>query len=162
MRGRFVLNLNDIKKKVRLLREHYPDYTAFELLKHFRVVTHFLDDSLLDCSDKDCLPDGCYFKLNDVKFVLINPNVVYEDRNRVYAHELGHVLFHPDVNTLLVEKLDPVLSDKLEIEADNFAAEFLLDDDVFTKHGTSNKYDIARLEKVPVRYVDIKFNNLNK
>lgn len=151
------MNLKYIKEKVKTLKENYPGSSALDLLHHFKVVTYFFDDSL-----ESELPEGCYLKINGIKFVFIDANLSDEDRKRVYAHELGHVLLHPDINTLEVEKYDPVLYEKLEKEAETFAAEFLLDDDVFMKYFTSCNYKIASHEKVPVRYVNMKVNNLDK
>ena len=157
MKGRLILNLKYIKEKVRILKKYYPGYSALELLHQFKVVTSCFDDIL-----GTDLPEGCYFKIGNTKYVLIDPNLSDEDKKRVYTHELGHVLLHPDINTLEVEKYDPILYEKLEKEADTFVAEFLLDDDVFMKYFTGCNYKIANHEKIPVRYVNIKVNNLDK
>lgn len=47
------------------------------------------------------------------------------------AHELGHAIMHPDANTPFLRKCTGLLISKMEIEANKFAAELLIDDEVF-------------------------------
>ncbi|MEG1310910.1 MAG: ImmA/IrrE family metallo-endopeptidase [Romboutsia sp.] len=92
------MNFNDIREKVRIIKKYYPGLSAFEVLEELKIITGFLDNNI-----ETALPEGCYFKLDNIKFVLIDPSLNEYERNRVYAHELGHALLHPNVNTLRLE-----------------------------------------------------------
>lgn len=151
------MNIKYIKEIVKRLKSHYPGLTAFEILKNMKVVTGFLDTSL-----NTEIPEGCYFKINGVKFVLIDPNLDDIKKREVYAHELAHAILHPEINTLELENYDPIFVTKLEKKANIFVSEFLLDNNIFNKYyGCSNEY-IACIEEVPVKFVEYKYNNLDK
>lgn len=149
--------LKEIRETVRIIKQYYPGLSAFEVLNELKVVTSFLVDT-----NETKLPDGCYFKLDNVKFVLINPSLCEQERNRVYAHELGHALFHPNINTLNLESYDEVFVRKLELEADKFCCEFLLDDNVFSTYEGYSNSEIAKIFGITTKLVDLKFNNLDK
>lgn len=149
--------LKEIREKVRIIKKYYPDLSAYEILEELKVVTGFLDNSI-----ETNLPEGCYFKLNGVKFVLINPSVQEHKRNQVYAHELGHVLLHPNVNTLRLEDYDKIFVKKLELQADTFCSEFLLHDNIFEEYEGCSIYEIAKTFGVTSDIVNIKYDNLLK
>ncbi|QJA09098.1 ImmA/IrrE family metallo-endopeptidase [Romboutsia sp. CE17] len=149
--------LKEIRETVRIIKQYYPGLSALDVLNELKVVTSFLVDTT-----ETKLPDGCYFKLDNVKFVLINPSLSEHERNRVYAHELGHALFHPNINTLNLENYDKLFVKKLELEADKFCCEFLLDDNVFSTYEGYSNSEIAKIFGITTELVDLKFNNLDK
>lgn len=149
--------LKEIRETVRIIKQYYPGLSALDVLNELKVVTSFLVDT-----NETKLPDGCYFKLDNIKFVLINPSLCEHERNRVYAHELGHALLHPNVNTLNLENYDKVFVKKLELEADKFCCEFLLDDNVFSTYEGYSNSEIAKIFGITTELVDLKFNNLDK
>lgn len=154
--------LQQIREKVRILKKYYPGQNALEILKATKVVTNYLNDSHLDSNSLDVLPQGCYFKSQNIKFVLINPSLPEHETNRVYTHELGHSIFHPEINTLRLEDYDKVLVDKLELQANMFCAEFLLHDNIFEEYENCSKYVIAQCMKVTPELVELKYQNLKK
>lgn len=149
--------LHEIREKVRILKTYYPGYSAHQILKQLKVVTNFLDDT-----NEDEMPEGCYYILDNVKFVSINSSLPEHEYSRVYAHELAHVLFHPYVNTLRLEDYDKVFVRKLEIQADMFCCEFLLDDNIFDEYEGVPNEKIAIAKGVTTELVELKFNNLQK
>ncbi|MGL5327926.1 MAG: ImmA/IrrE family metallo-endopeptidase [Peptostreptococcaceae bacterium] len=154
--------LEHIREKVRIIKKYYPGLSAFNILQELKVVTSFLDvNHLIGLTGADKV-EGCYYKSEGVKFVLINPLLCEHERNRLYAHELGHVLFHPEINTFELELYDKVFVEKLELEANTFCSEFLLDDDVFTRCSYESKEDIAKAFGLPLELVELKYNNLLK
>lgn len=151
------MNITDIKTRVRYLNEYYPNLSAKEILKSLKVVLGFLDTS----TDEE-LPDGCYFKYEKIRYVLINPDIRYEERHIVYAHELGHSIYHPNVNTLHLELYDQVFVDKIELEADTFASEFLIPFSILKEFYNQSMYTIAEHLNIPVRLVELRYSNLDK
>lgn len=96
------------------------------------------------------LPDGIngmYCKIRERSAILIQEALPEEQRSYCLAHELGHALLHPTLNTaFLAEKTCFALS-KLEREADYFAAVLLLFDHECTEGETAE--EIARKTGLP-------------
>lgn len=151
------MNIQHIKKEVHLLKLSNPSMSAYEILKKQKFILGFIPTEL-----SDNLPKGCYFKEGFLRTVLVRQGLSRIKTKVVYTHELGHSRLHPKVNTFLLHLYDPVFVDKIENEADTFAAEFLLDDDVFIKHIGKSIYEIASIEEVSVKLVELKYKNLDK
>ncbi|MGL5712378.1 MAG: ImmA/IrrE family metallo-endopeptidase [Paraclostridium sp.] len=151
------MNVENIKERVRLVKLSNPNMSAYEILKNQNFVFGYIPTEL-----HYRLPEGCYFKLSPFRFVLIHPELDMHTKNIVYAHELGHSIEHPDVNTMELEQCDPVFVDKIENEADFFAAEFLLEDDVFLKYPTLSNEEIAKKKHVNLKHVELKLKYLDK
>lgn len=151
------MNIDHIKTRVRYLNEYYPNLRAKEILKSLKIVTSFLDTST-----GEELPDGCYFKYAKIRYVLIHPDIPCDKRHVVYAHELGHSIFHPNINTLHLELYDQVFVDKIELEADTFASEFLIPFSILIEFHNQSVYTIAEYLNIPVKLVELRYNNLDK
>lgn len=74
---------------------------------------------------------GYYNKQLRMKQIHINHDLSDHDQLFTCAHELGHAIMHPDANTPFLRKRTGLLVSKMEIEADKFATELLIDDEVF-------------------------------
>ena len=64
-------------------------------------------------------------------------------------------------NTFELKRTDPLSLTRYENEANLFAAEFLLEDDILDKYPGESIYDIARKECVSVELLKLKISNLN-
>jgi len=62
--------------------------------------------------------------------IFISNNLSEEEEKIVIAHELGHLILHTDLNTSFYTENHLINKNKLEIEANRFAAELLIPDDV--------------------------------
>ncbi|MFP3398794.1 ImmA/IrrE family metallo-endopeptidase, partial [Brevibacterium sp. SIMBA_078] len=63
---------------------------------------------------------------------LIHVNEKFNYEKLVIAHELGHFFLHKNVNTFKLANCSSVLENKLEHQADVFASEILLTDEMLT------------------------------
>lgn len=151
------MNIKNIKEQVRLLKLSNPNMSAYQILKKRKFVLGHLPTE--QCDE---LPEGCYFKEGFLRTVLIHPDVDDDNSKFVYTHELGHSIEHPEINTMRLELYDPVFVQKIELEADTFAAEFLLEDDVFLRYPHLSNEGIAKKEKVLLKHVELKLKNLDK
>lgn len=151
------MNIKQIKENVRLLKLSNPNMSAYEILKKRKFILGYIPTEL-----HDELPEGCYLKEGFIRSVLIHPDLNKYMINIVYTHELGHSVEHPDVNTMRLKSYDPVFVQKIELEADTFAAEFLLEDDVFLKNPHLSKDEIATNHNVLLKHVELKLKNLDK
>lgn len=74
----------------------------------------------------------------------------------VCAHELGHTILHPDINTAFMTHRTFFSASKLEREANTFAVELLLPDDIIRENEGCSIYQLARLRGVPEELVVLK------
>lgn len=61
------------------------------------------------------------------------------------AHELGHALLHPNANTPFLRNSTMLSVDKMEIEANNFAMELLIDESVLEENKHLTTEQLARM-----------------
>lgn len=76
----------------------------------------------------------------------------------VCAHELGHAVLHPRSNTPFLRANTLFSVEKLEVEANTFAVELLLSDDVIAQYQNTGLtiYDVAEMYSVPRQLVYLK------
>lgn len=106
---------------------------------------------------------GGYFRsYKRMPIIHINNSLDVEMQRVVCAHELGHAVLHPSVNTTFFKRNTFFSTDKLENEANTFAAHLLIPDSSFQncliEQMTIN--NIASLHNVPVELVTLKCKGL--
>ncbi len=69
---------------------------------------------------------GYYNKHFRVPMIHINQDADRKSQIFICSHELGHAVQHPDTNTSFLKKHTLFSTDKIEIEANTFAVELLL------------------------------------
>lgn len=143
-----------IKEKIRKLKILHGNSTPLEVIHYRNIVVCYLDEN--------CVSKGAYEKFEGIQYIYINTKLCEFERRMTLAHELGHSILHPDVDTFELKKVAPHFLAKYENEANIFAAEFLLSDDILKKYTCKSIYDIAREECVSVDLVKLKLSNLDK
>lgn len=105
---------------------------------------------------------GFYQRTEEGIIILhINNRLDEETQKYVCSHELGHAINHPDMSISFFIENPLLVSSKYEIEADTFAAELLLEDDLSDTYEGYTIEQIAANEKVPPRLVELKCKNLS-
>lgn len=135
------------------LKELYETNNPFDLCDclDITVLIHDLGDEL----------QGFFQRASNGSEVLhINNRLNEYERRYICTHELGHATTQPDLSISFFIENPLLIQNKFEIEADTFAAELLLDDDILTKYEGFTIEQIAQSEKVPTRIVELKFKNL--
>lgn len=89
--------------------------------------------------------NGYYNKPLRMKQIHINQNLDYNERNFTCAHELGHALLHPNSSTPFLRKSTFLSVDKLEIEANKFAIELLISDEILEEN---KEFTIEQLSRI--------------
>ena len=139
-----------IKKIVDDLVNKYETNNPFELAGHLNINVFELD------LNEEI--NGYYKYHRRNKYIIINSNLNVEDKRFVCSHELSHAILHPRANIHFMRHNTFFSIDKLEREANRFAAELLLPDDCLSK--SNNIYEIASLHNVPVELARLKCEKL--
>ena len=91
---------------------------------------------------------GYYNLVLRQKQIHLNCNLEGTQRIFTATHELGHAIMHPKANTpfLLANTYQSV--DRLEIEANKFAVEFLITDETLYEYFKYQEYTIEQVARV--------------
>ena len=99
---------------------------------------------------------GCYMFLKNHKCIFLNEDLEEKEMMLVMAHELGHAIMHRKENCYFIRNKTLLLTSKIEIEANTFAAELLIPDEIIFEHPGMSAAQIARLAGYNERIMDFK------
>ena len=126
----------DIRREVAYLKRYYKTNDPFEIIKAKNILLLYEELGGIR---------GYYNLILRQKQIHINCNL--EGNQKIYTatHELGHAIMHPKSNTpfLLANTYQSV--DRLEIEANKFAVEFLISDEDLQEYAITQQYTIDML-----------------
>lgn len=101
---------------------------------------------------------GCYMLIRRSKCIFINSDIRSDDvHNIVCAHELGHALQHPEIDSSYIGDFTIYSKAKIELEANKFAAELLLPDDIKKEYEGMTIDEIAASLNVIPELVKLKY-----
>ena len=89
--------------------------------------------------------EGCYMFLKNHRYIFINENLPEHEQRLVMAHELGHAILHRKENCYFIRNKTLMLTSKLEIEANTFAAELLIPDEIIFENRQTTTEQLSRL-----------------
>lgn len=95
-----------------------------------------------------------YFKRN--KIIYLNDGLDTIMERHVLAHELGHAILHTKTNITYLESNTFYSKEKLEIAANTFAAELLIEDSLFDEHKHHTIDEMASIENLPKELIRLK------
>ena len=99
---------------------------------------------------------GCYMFLKNHKCIFLNENLSESEMQVVMAHELGHAVLHRKENCYFIRNKTFLLTSKNEIEANTFAAELLISDEVLLENKNYTIKQFSRLLKYSVDFIRLK------
>lgn len=141
--------MSSIKSNVNQLVEKYYTNDPFKIAKYLgiQIVFELLGNAL-----------GYYSKHFRVPIIHINQNADRQSQFFIAAHELGHAVQHPDTNTSFLKIHTLFSTEKIEVEANTFAVELLLPDDLFLENNESSFtiYDAVKEKGVPIELLSLK------
>lgn len=144
----------DINDIIAGLKELYLSNDPFELCSclDITVLVHDLGSELL----------GFFQRTeNDTEILHINSRLNYYERRYICSHELGHAVLQPNLSISFFIENPLLIKDVYEIEADTFAAELLLENNILENYEGFTIEQIAAAENVPKRLVELKFRDLS-
>lgn len=136
----------------RLMKEHKTN-CPFELAKALGVNITY-----------ETLGGTMGYYTNDfrIKFIHINNDLSKVETTFTCAHELGHALIHPNVNTPFLKRHTLFSVSKIEREANTFAVELLLPDALLQEHNECCLYNIAKTVGIPDKLITLKQDAMKK
>ena len=129
----------DIHNEVAYLKRYYKTENPFDIIRAKKILL---------LSEELGLIRGYYNLVLRQKQIHLNCNLEGTQRIFTATHELGHAIMHPKANTpfLLANTYQSV--DRLEIEANKFAVEFLITDETLYEHFKYQEYTIEQVARV--------------
>ncbi len=94
------------------------------------------------------------------QFIHINQELNGYDALFTCAHEVGHAVLHPGINTPFLRKHTMFSVEKIETEADHFALELLFDDEELRLFLTRSITDAAAFMGMPVRLAERRMRSI--
>ncbi len=140
--------MSSIKSMVNQLVKKYGTNDPFKIAKCMGILIVFepLGNAL-----------GYYSKHFRVPIIHINQDADMKSQIFICGHELGHAVQHPDINTSFLKIHTLFSTDKLEIEANTFAVELLLPDELFIENNNCfTIYDAVKEKGVPEELLSLK------
>lgn len=105
---------------------------------------------------------GFYMYLKKHRVIYLNSEIEdMELRRVVLAHEIGHALLHTKINCYFMRKSTFLNTSKYEIEANRFAAELLISDELIEKNPGMTTKQIAHIANVTPELIDYKLYTYN-
>lgn len=126
----------DIKKLVQYYINKFDTRNPFELAEYLNVevMTGPLGGRA-----------GCYMFIKNHKCIFLNEDLEDHERTLVMAHELAHSILHRKQNCYFIRNQTLLLTSKFENEANTFAAEFLIPDELISDNPELTVEQVARL-----------------
>jgi len=75
------------------------------------------------------------------------------------AHELGHAILHRKQNCYFIRNKTLLLNSKTELEANLFAAELLIDDDIILEYPEYTTSQLSKLLGYEERLIELRMQN---
>lgn len=133
------MNSERIKHTVAALCRRYNSRDPFLIVRDMGILLTFEPLGTLN---------GYYTKKYRIKHIHINEQLSEPEQRFACAHELGHAILHPDANTPFLTQNTYLSVDKLESEANKFAVEFLIPDDILCEYVHDYKYTTEQISRI--------------
>ena len=141
------MRTHDVKRLVAYYVKKYETRNPFSLAEYLNVFVHVgpLGSRA-----------GCYMFLKNHKCIFLNEDLNEQERMLVMAHELAHSIMHRKENCYFIRNKTLLLTSEIETEANMFAAELLIPDDLIYENPGMSKSQIARLAGYDERIMEFK------
>lgn len=137
----------NIKQVVNQMVTKYKTRNPYELCDYTNVLVQV-------CELGDVL--GCYLLIKRQKCILLNQSIIGTPLEKVVlAHELGHSKLHYK-NQCYFYGSTLFNKNKEENEANKFAAELLIDDDILNEHREFTTEQLSRLLGYDKKFIELR------
>ena len=141
------MRTHDVKRLVAYYVKKYETRNPFRLAEYLNVFVHVgpLGSRA-----------GCYMFLKNHKCIFLNEDLNEQERMLVMAHELAHSIMHRKENCYFIRNKTLLLTSEIETEANMFAAELLIPDEIIMENPGLTKAQIACLAGYDERIMEFK------
>ena len=129
----------DIKKKADFLVRKFQTRNPFEIIQGLNVILVFVP--LIDTR-----AFYQYFQRNNI--IYIDESLTYHEQMFECAHEMGHMFLHKKANTIFMDTRTYLKNDQYENEANTFAMDLLIGDDVLTEYLEIQKFTLEQTARI--------------
>lgn len=126
----------NIQDTISQLIRKYNTNDPFELANAMNIAIFYEDLGSIN---------GYYNKPLRMKQIHINNSLDERMKKFTCAHELGHAILHPSASTPFLKAKTFLSVDKLEIEANTFAANLLIPDEIIIENNCLTSDQLSRL-----------------
>lgn len=145
-----MVNIFILKDTIINLIKKYKTSNPFELADALNITVFYEDLGTIN---------GYYNKPFRMKQIHINQNLKWHDAEFTCAHELGHAILHPNASTPFLRSKTFLSVDKLEMEANEFAVNLLIPDEIITEHRNYTTEQLARLLGYNQKLVEMRLKS---
>lgn len=137
----------DISREVNSLVRRYQTRNPFEMIQGMNVI-------LVSCPLSGVRGFYQYFQRNNI--IYIDENLPEHEKLFVCAHELGHMFLHKKSNAIFMDTRTHFNTSKFEAEADKFAIQLLLSDDLINSYKEHTVEQISRITGYNERLIKLR------
>lgn len=98
-----------------------------------------------------------YFQRNNI--IYIDENLSRSEQMFECAHEMGHMFLHKNANTIFMDSRTMLNTNRYEKEADIFAMDLLISDDILIEYQEYNIERLSRLLGYEKRLIELRLNS---
>ena len=139
-----------IKKKADELARKFQTRNPFEIIRGLNVIPLFVP--LIDTR-----AFYQYFKRNNI--IYIDENLPRHEQMFECAHEMGHMFLHKKANAIFMDTRTGFNTSRFEKEADTFAIDLLVGDDILAEYQSYDIEQFSRLLGYEQRLINLRLNS---
>ena len=140
----------NISSKVKSLVRKYGTRNPFEIIKSMNVIVVFYPLEGVKGFYQ-------YFQRNNI--IYIDERLQDHEKLFVCAHELGHMLMHKKANAIFMDSRTQLNTDKYEAEADQFAMNLLISDEMIEEHLDFTTNQLSRLFGYERKLIELRLKD---
>lgn len=139
--------MDTIKSKVKRLIRLYKTNNPFEMVKGMNVIlVYYPLDGVRGFYQ--------YFQRNNI--IYLDEKLPPHEQAFVLAHEMGHMFLHKKSNAIFMDTRTQFNTSKYEIEANRFAMELLLPDNILIEYQEYTTEQIARITGYSQNLIELR------
>ena len=127
----------NVRARVKALIKKYRTRDPFEMIQGMNAILVYypLDDGVRGFYQ--------YYKRNNI--IYIDERLSQHDRAFVLSHEMGHMFLHKTANAIFMDTRTQFNTQKYELQANKFAVELLIPDEIISENCQLTESQLARL-----------------
>lgn len=141
---------NDIRRLIAHYTQKCDSRDPFQIAEYLNIETQ------IGALGSRC---GCYMFLKNHRCIFLNENLSRNDLRLVMAHELGHAIMHQRENCYFIRNKTLLLNSKNEIEANTFAAELLIPDEILLENHYLTVGQLSRLLGYEQSFIELRLKS---